>query len=108
VNQAEGDVMGESESVAADGVLSRDEILTRLRALLKDVLDLESADAIQPGTRLREDLHIDSLGMLDVVIEVEASFGLKLASDINLFEEIVTVGDAMTLIERSRSGSRQG
>jgi len=100
--------MSDSESVAADRALSREEMLTQLRALLQDVLDLESADTIRPDTRLREDLHIDSLGMLDVVIGVEDTFGFKLASDINLFEKIVTVDDAMTLIQQSRSSSRLG
>jgi acyl carrier protein len=44
--------------------------------------------------------------MLDVVIGVEEAFGLKLGSDINLFDKIATVDDAMTLIEQSRA-SRQ-
>ena len=99
--------MTDPESAAADRVLSREEILTRMRVLLRDVVDLESADTIRPETRLREDLHIDSLGMLDVVIGVEETFGLKLGSDINLFEKIVTVDDAMTLIEQSQSSRRQ-
>ena len=99
--------MSDSESAAAGRALSRQEILTRLRGVLRDVVDLESADTIRPETRLREDLHIDSLGMLDVVIGVEEAFGLKLGSDINLFEKIVTVDDALTLIEHSRSGRGQ-
>ena len=100
--------MSDSESVAADRAPSREETLTRLRALLQEVLDLERADAIRPDTRLREDLHIDSLGMLDVVIGVEETFGLKLSSDINLFEKIVTVDDAVTLIQQFRSRPGQG
>ena len=99
--------MSDSEATAEDRALSREEILTQLRGVLRDVVDLESADTIRPETRLREDLHIDSLGMLDVVIGVEEAFALKLGSDINLFEKIATVGDAVTLIEQSRSGRRQ-
>jgi len=97
--------MSDPEFAAADRALSRDEILTRLRALLREILDLEAVDTIRPETRLREDLHIDSLGMLDVVIGVEETFGLKLSSDINLFEKIVTVDDAMTLIQETSAGS---
>lgn len=100
--------MSDAESITADRALSREEILAGLRALLQEVLDLESADAIRPEARLREDLHIDSLGMLDVVIGVEETFGLKLGSDVNLFEKIVTVDDAVVLIQRSSSsGSRR-
>ena len=91
----------------SDATLPREEILARVQDLLKDVLDLESTDAIRPETRLQDDLHIDSLGMLDVVITVEERFGIKLASDINLFEKVVTVDDAVNLIEeRSRAGRR--
>ncbi len=99
--------MSDTESVAATSLLSREEILARLRGVLKEVLDLESADTINPGTRLREDLHIDSLGMLDVVIGVEEAFGIKLESDVNLFERIATVDDAVTLVQqptRSQAG----
>jgi acyl carrier protein len=92
--------MSDAESVAATSLLSREEILARLRGVLKEVLDLESADTIQPHTRLREDLHIDSLGMLDVVIGVEEAFGIRLESDLNLFERIATVDDAVTLVQQ--------
>jgi len=92
--------MSDAESVPATPPLSREEILARLRGVLKDVLDLESADTIRPDTRLREDLHIDSLGMLDVVIGVEEAFGIKLESDINLFEQVATVDDAVTLVQQ--------
>lgn len=100
--------MSDSQIVAVGRVLSREDILARLRTLLQDVLNLESAESIRPDTRLREDLHVDSLGMLDVVIGVEEAFGLKLSSDINLFEKIVTVDDAMTLIQQSRPSAGTG
>lgn len=99
--------MSSPEIVAAGRALSGEDILPRLRVLLQDVLNLESADTIHPDTRLREDLHVDSLGMLDVVIGVEETFGLKLSSDINLFENIVTVGDAMALIRQSQLSAGQ-
>jgi acyl carrier protein len=87
-------------------VLSREEILTRLQALLQDVLNLESADALSPAARLQEDLHIDSLGMVDIVIGVEEAFGVKIRSDLNLFERVVTVNDAVDLVvELSTTGS---
>jgi acyl carrier protein len=79
-------------------------ILSRVQQLLQQILALESSAAIQPSARLRDDLNVDSLGMVDVVLGVEEEFGVKLGSDINLFERVVTVGDAVALvIEKSAS-----
>jgi acyl carrier protein len=80
-------------------------VLLRVQHLLQQILLLETAETIRPGARLREDLNIDSLGMVDVVLGVEEEFGVKLGSDINLFERVVTVGDAVNLIlEKSATG----
>jgi acyl carrier protein len=78
--------------------LSRDELLIKLQGLLQEILNLESNEAIRLEARLQEDLQIDSLGMVDVVIGVEETFGLKMRSDLNLFESVQTVGDARELI----------
>ena len=79
------------------------EVLPRVQHLLQQILSLESTEKIQPGARLREDLNIDSLGMVDVLLGIEDEFGLKLGSDINLLERVATVGDAVDLI-REESG----
>jgi acyl carrier protein len=78
--------------------LSRQEILARLQGVLRDVLRLETVEPLRPEARLREDLNIDSLGMVDVVIGVEETFGVKMRSDLNLFERVVTVDDAVNLV----------
>jgi acyl carrier protein len=72
--------------------------LLRVQHLLQQILNLESAATIEPGARLREDLDIDSLGMVDVVLGVEEEFRIKLSSDLNLFERVVTVRDAVDLV----------
>lgn len=92
--------MTELDTTASTPRLTRAAILARLQDLLREVLDLETAEAIRPESRLQEDLHVDSLGMLDVVIGVEERFGLKVGSDVNLFETVHTVDDAVSLIER--------
>ena len=84
---------------------TRADVLPRVQKLLQQILSLESTEKIQPGARLREDLNIDSLGMVDVLIGIEDEFGVKLGSDINLLERVVTVGDAVDLIlEESTRG----
>lgn len=90
--------------VVTPGPTSTD-VLPQVQQLLQQILSLESTEKIQPGARLREDLNIDSLGMVDVLIGIEDEFGVKLGSDINLLERVVTVGDAVELIrEESARG----
>lgn len=79
------------ESTTAD-------VLPRMQKLLQQILSLESTEKIVPTARLREDLNIDSLGMVDVLLGIEDEFGVKLGSDINLLERVVTVSDAVDLI----------
>jgi acyl carrier protein len=78
--------------------LSRDEALAQVQELLRDILALETSQSIRPESRLAEDLRIDSLGMVDVVIGVEDTFGLKMQSDLNLLERVATVNDAVDLV----------
>jgi acyl carrier protein len=87
--------------------LTRDEILARLQVLLKDALRLESTASLQPQARFVEDLHTDSLAMVDIVLTVEEGFGVKLRSDLNFFEQVRTVGDAADLIQQ-RLGAASG
>jgi acyl carrier protein len=81
-------------------------VLLRVQHLLQQILNLESAATIEPGARLREDLNIDSLGMVDVVLGVEEEFRIKLSSDINLFENVVTVQDAVNLVMELSASQR--
>lgn len=83
---------------------TREEILLTLQGLLKQALNLESASALRPEARFMEDLHTDSLAMVDIVIAVEEGFGVKLRSDLNFFEKVRTVGDAVELIHERLTG----
>ena len=74
------------------------DVLPRVQHLLQQILSLESTEKIRPDARLRDDLNIDSLGMVDVLLGIEDEFGVRLGSDINLLERVVTVGDAVDLI----------
>ena len=88
------DQISTPESAPAAG----DRVLQRMQHLLQQILNLETTETIRPEARLREDLNIDSLGMVDVVLGIEEEFGVKFGSDINLLDRVVTVGDAVTLI----------
>lgn len=90
--------MTDATTAVLDLQVSRDEILSKLQNLLCEILNLESAEAIQPEARLQDDLHIDSLGMVDIIIGLEETFDVKIRSDVNIIEEVTTVDDAVDLI----------
>jgi acyl carrier protein len=98
--------MTESVSPAGMPTGGREAVLFRVQHLLQQILNLESIATITPSASLRDDLSIDSLGMVDVVLGVEEEFGIKLGSDINLFERVVTVDDAVDLV-MEMSGDRR-
>ncbi len=76
---------------------ARAEVLAQVRSLLAELLNLESEDSIQAGSRLVDDLQVDSLGMVDMVTLVEESFELKLASNTDL-TAIQTVDHIVDLV----------
>ncbi len=68
-----------------NSIMTRQEIEEKVRAFLIDEFEIE-ADLIHDGARLKEDLGIDSLDLVDIVVIVQKVFGFK----INL-EEMKTV-----------------
>ena len=87
-----------SETSPPLATLDRAAILVRVKQQLVRLLNLESADSIEESTLLAEDLGVDSLGMVDLVIVMEESFQVKMASDTDL-TSVRTVGDMTDLLQ---------
>ncbi len=66
----------------------------------KNKAALETATA---ETRIRQDLGVSSANLVDVVLEFEEAFNLTIADD--ELAKIVTLGDAVKLIEEKRAKS---
>lgn len=75
-----------------------DSVLSQVCALLAQLLRLESADAVAGNSTLREDLGVDSLGMVDLVTLLEEKFEIRFATNTDL-SEIQTVQNVATLVE---------
>ena len=77
------------------------EILERLikvfHAVFEDSIDL---NAITPESSLREDIGINSIGLLYMAMAVEEEFGIKFTNED--FSGIQTVADVIACIERKR------
>jgi acyl carrier protein len=57
--------------------------------------------AIQPSDHIQNDLGLDSLGVMELVADVETRFGVSIPSE--MFDKIETVGDvakAVTELQR--------
>jgi acyl carrier protein len=60
--------------------MTRDEVLELIRAHLADELGVDPA-RIEPATRYREDLAIDSLDLYTVIQELEDSYGIAISDE---------------------------
>lgn len=77
--------------------MTREEVLLIVRRHLAEEFELEP-EAIEPGTRLREDLDADSLDLLALVQELEDSHGARIPED--EAAAVRTVDDAVDAVLR--------
>lgn len=72
-----------------------DDIRAGIGALLQQITEVSPTE-VTATSRFVEDLAVDSLSMLELVIGVEETFGVRIAdADVS---RLVTVGDLVTLI----------
>ena len=75
--------------------MTRDEVLSYIRAHLADELELDPA-RVEESTRFREDLEADSLDLYTLVQELEDSYGVKMSDE--QAAQIHTVGQAVDFV----------
>jgi acyl carrier protein len=71
--------------------MNRDEIFERIRVHLADELGVDPG-RIEHGTRFKEDLQADSLHLVELTVELEDSYGVKIPDDDAA--RLLTVGQA--------------
>lgn len=76
--------------------MSFEEIKEKVVNFLVEDLEIEE-DKIDGGARLKEDMGIDSLEVVDVVVLVEDQFGYKMKPED--FKEIITLDQFCKFIE---------
>lgn len=77
-------------------ILSRDEILVRLRADLGEMFEIPP-DRITPEARLYEDLDLDSIDAVDLIVKLGELTGRKIKPE--AFKSVRTVGDVVMCVE---------
>ena len=71
--------------------MTRDEIFDRIRAHLGDELEVDPT-TISNETRFREDLRADSLHLVELTVELEDTYGVRIPDD--EAARLLTVGQA--------------
>ncbi len=67
----------------------------KIRAIISEQLDIDESE-ITPDTTL-EDLGVDSLDLVDIVMDIEDEFELEVPDD--ALERFTTVGDVVAFVE---------
>ena len=75
--------------------LTRQEVLERIRAHLSEELGID-ASAIDETSRFKDDLEADSLDLVELVMELEDGYGIRMPED--EAERIKTVGQAIDFV----------
>ena len=60
--------------------MTREEVFERIREHLAAELEVD-ADEITEGTRFKDDLNADSLHLVELLVELEDSYGIRIPDD---------------------------
>jgi acyl carrier protein len=74
---------------------SRDEVFERIREVLVERLSVEAADVTEEAN-FQEDLGADSLDLVEMIMELEDEFGIKIPDEDA--QGIQTVGQAVEYV----------
>ncbi len=76
--------------------MNKEVIVEKINYFLVDEFEVETDD-IEPKANLKETLELDSLDFVDLVVAIEANFGVKLTGED--FLNVITLQDFYDLIE---------
>ncbi len=77
--------------------MERAEIVQKIEDVIVEQIAIDAAD-LSESTAFEADLEADSLDMLQIVTALEDAFGIEV--DDSVFEQIKTIGDAASYVER--------
>lgn len=77
--------------------MNKEVIVEKINYFLVDEFEVETED-IEPKANLKETLELDSLDFVDLVVSIEANFGVKLTGED--FINVITLQDFYDLIEK--------
>ena len=81
--------------------MTREEVLERIREHLATELQVDK-ERIEDSTRFKEDLEADSLDLVELVVELEDSYGVRIPDE--EAARILTVGQAADFVAAHAAG----
>jgi acyl carrier protein len=79
--------------------VSNDEITAGFAEIIEEVVGIEAAD-VTPEKSFVDDLDIDSLSMVEIAVQTEDRFGVKIPDE--ELANLKTVGDAVDYIAKNK------
>lgn len=79
--------------------MANEEIEQELAAIVEEIAGVAAAD-VTPEKSFVDDLDIDSLSMVEIAVQAEDKFGVKIPDD--QLAELKTVGDAVDYIAKNQ------
>jgi acyl carrier protein len=77
--------------------------LERVRKIMLESLEMDiDSDKIVPDARFREDLELDSLDLVELIMEFEKEFGSEISDE--EAQRIETVGQAIEYLDARMAG----
>ena len=82
-----------------------DEIEKKVKSIFADRLDMPEEE-IRSSSSLRDDLGVDSYGMIEIALDLEGAFHINIMKDRGVFPRIKTVRDAAEYIKKKLCGNK--
>ena len=79
--------------------MSNEDILSGLAEIVEEIAGVEAAE-VTPEKSFVDDLDIDSLSMVEIAVQAEDKFGVKIPDD--QLAELKTVSDAVNYIANNK------
>jgi acyl carrier protein len=79
--------------------VSNEDILSGLAEIVEEIAGVEAAE-VTADKSFVDDLDIDSLSMVEIAVQAEDKFGVKIPDD--QLAELKTVGDAVDYIAKNK------